>query len=41
MATILGIALIGAMVFKINAYNKEANQTANNMDKTITQIMKG
>lgn len=41
MAIILGIALIGAMVFKINTYNKEANQTADNMDQAISQIMKG
>lgn len=41
MAIILGIALIGVAVFKFNTYSNKANQTANNMDKTITQIMKG
>lgn len=40
MAIILGIVLIGAMVFKFNTYNKKVNQTANNMDQAIIQIMK-
>lgn len=40
MAIILGIVLIGAMAFKFNTFNKEANQTANDIDQTIIQIMK-